>query len=57
MITNEQKTELDSLHLRKIDLADRGSGRQPRRVHRRVHEQGDRICPRHRKPISFTDPV
>jgi hypothetical protein len=48
-ITDEQKTALDALHLRKIDLADRVLVVNPRRVHRRVHEQRDRICPRRRQ--------
>lgn len=57
LIANEQKTALDALHLRKIDLADRVLVVNPGRVYRRVHEQGDRIRPHHRQAISFTDPV
>lgn len=49
LIANEQKTALDALHLRKIDLADRVLVVNPGRVYRRVHEQGDRIRPRHRQ--------
>ena len=57
LITNEQKTALDALHLRKIDLADRvlvvnpGGyiGESTRREIAYVQAAG--------KPISFTDPV
>ena len=56
-ITNEQKTALDALHLRKIDLADRvlvvnpGGyiGKSTSREIAYAHASG--------KPISFTDPV
>ena len=56
-ITNEQKTALDALHLRKIDLADRvlvvnpGGyiGESTSREIAYAHASG--------KPISFTDPV
>ena len=57
LITNEQKTALDALHLRKIDLADRvlvvnpGGyvGESTSREIAYAHATG--------KPISFTDPV
>jgi hypothetical protein len=57
LITKEQKTELDALHLRKIDLADRvlvvnpGGyvGESTSREIAYAHATG--------KPISFTDPV
>lgn len=57
LITNEQKAELDALHLRKIDLADRvlvvnpGGyiGESTSREIAYAHAAG--------KPISFTDPV
>ena len=57
LITNEQKTALDALHLRKIDLADRvlvvnpGGyiGESTRREIAYAHATG--------KPISFTGPV
>jgi hypothetical protein len=57
LITNEQKTALDALHLRKIDLADRvlvvnpGGyiGQSTSREIAYAHATG--------KPISFTDPV
>ncbi|MBD0734279.1 hypothetical protein [Streptomyces sp. CBMA29] len=57
LITSEQKTALDALHLRKIDLADRvlvvnpGGyvGESTRREIAYAHATG--------KPISFTDPV
>lgn len=57
LITNEQKTALDALHLRKIDLADRvlvvnpGGyiGESTTREIAYAHATG--------KPISFTDPV
>ncbi|MFE1175471.1 hypothetical protein [Streptomyces sp. NPDC058773] len=57
LITNEQKTALDALHLRKIDLADRvlvvnpGGyiGESTSREIAYAHTTG--------KPISFTDPV
>ncbi len=57
LITNEQKTALDALHLRKIDLADRvlvvnpGGyiGESTSREIAYAHASG--------KPISFTDPV
>ena len=56
-VTDEQKTALDALHLRKIDLADRvlvvnpGGyiGESTRREIAYAHATG--------KPISFTDPV
>ncbi len=56
-ITEEQKAALDSLHLRKIDLADRVSvvnpggyiGDSTRREIRYARSNG--------KPISFTDPM
>jgi hypothetical protein len=49
MVTDEQKTALDALHLRKIDLADRVLVVNPGGVRRRVHAQGDRLrrCHRH----------
>ncbi len=57
VITNEQKTALGALHLRKIDLADRvlvvnpGGyiGESTSREIAYAHATG--------KPISFTDPV
>ncbi|MEU2832038.1 hypothetical protein ABZ667_25700 [Streptomyces lavendulae] len=57
LTTNEQKTALDALHLRKIDLADRvlvvnpGGyiGESTSREIAYAHATG--------KPISFTDPV
>lgn len=57
LITNEQKTALDALHRRKIDLADRvlvvnpGGyiGESTSREIAYAHATG--------KPISFTDPV
>lgn len=57
LLTNEQKTVLDALHLRKIDLADRvlivnpGGyiGESTRREIAYARTAG--------KPISFTDPV
>jgi hypothetical protein len=57
LITEEQKTALDALHLRKIDLADRvlvvnpGGyiGESTRREIAYAHATG--------KPISFTHPV
>ena len=57
LITDEQKTVLDALHLRKIDLADRvlvvnpGGyiGESTSREIAYAHATG--------KPISFTDPV
>ncbi|MDP9026866.1 MAG: hypothetical protein M3N46_04825 [Actinomycetota bacterium] len=57
LIINEQKTALDALHLRKIDLADRilvvnpGGyiGESTSREIASAHATG--------KPISFTDPV
>lgn len=57
LITNEQKTALDALHLRKIDLADRvlvvnpGGyvGESTSREITYAHATG--------KPVSFTDPV
>ena len=57
VITNEQKTALDTLHLRKIDLADRllvvnpGGyiGESTSREIAYAHATG--------KPILFTDPV
>jgi hypothetical protein len=57
VVTNEQKTALDALHLRKIDLADRvlvvnpGGylGESTSREIAYAHATG--------KPVSFTDPV
>jgi hypothetical protein len=57
LITSEQKTALDALHLRKIDLADRvlvvnpGGyiGESTSREIEYAHATG--------KPVSFTDPV
>ncbi|MGW5237342.1 hypothetical protein ACWEOW_00250 [Monashia sp. NPDC004114] len=57
LITNDQKTALDALHLRKIDLADRvlvvnpGGyvGESTSREIAYAHAAG--------KPVSFTDPV
>lgn len=57
LITNEQKSVLDALHLRKIDLADRvvivnpGGyiGESTRTEIAYAHATG--------KPVSFTDPV
>ena len=57
VVTNEQKTLLDALHLRKIDLADRvlvvnpGGylGESTSREIAYAHATG--------KPVSFTDPV
>ena len=56
LITNEQKTALDALHLRKIDLADRVLVVNPGGY---VGESTSReIAYAHAtdKPISFTDP-
>ena len=49
LITNEQNTVLDALHLRKIDLADRVLVVNPGGYIGESTEQGDRICPRHRQ--------
>ena len=57
LITNEQKTALDALHLRKIDLADRVLVVNPGGY---VGESTSREIGYARatgKPISFTDPV
>ena len=56
-ITNEQKTALDALHLRKIDLADRVLVVNPGGY---IGESTSREIAYARatgKPISFTDPV
>ena len=57
LITNEQKTALDALHLRKIDLADRVLVVNPGGY---IGESTSREIAYARaigKPISFTDPV
>lgn len=57
LITDEQKTALDALHLRKIDLADRFLVVNPGGY---VGESTSREIAYARatgKPISFTDPV
>ncbi|MDI3403244.1 hypothetical protein [Streptomyces cavernicola] len=57
LITNEQKTVLDALHLRKIDLADRVLVVNPGGY---IGESTSREIAYARatgKPISFTDPV
>lgn len=57
LITDEQKTALDALHLRKIDLADRVLVVNPGGY---VGESTSREIAYARatgKPISFTDPV
>lgn len=57
LITSEQKTALDALHLRKIDLADRVLVVNPRGY---IGESTSREIAYARaagKPISFTDPV
>jgi hypothetical protein len=57
LLTNEQKTALDALHLRKIDLADRvlvvNPGGYIGESTRREIAYADATG----KPISFTDPV
>jgi len=56
-ITNEQKTALDALHLRRIDLADRVLVVNPGGY---IGESTSREIAYARatgKPISFTDPV
>jgi hypothetical protein len=57
LITDEQKTALDALHLRKIDLADRVLVVNPGGY---VGESTSREIAYARatgKPISFTDPI
>ncbi|MGW0486514.1 hypothetical protein [Nonomuraea sp. NPDC003214] len=57
LITTEQKTALDALHLRKIDLADRVLVVNPGGY---IGESTSREIAYARatgKPISFTDPV
>jgi hypothetical protein len=57
LITSEQKTSLDALHLRKIDLADRVLVVNPGGY---IGESTSREIAYARaagKPISFTDPV
>ncbi|WP_070018738.1 hypothetical protein [Streptomyces nanshensis] len=57
LVTNEQKTALDALHLRKIDLADRVLVVNPGGY---IGESTSREIAYARaagKPISFTDPV
>lgn len=57
VITNEQKTALDALHLRKIDLADRVLVVNPGGY---IGESTNREIAYARatgKPVSFTDPV
>ena len=57
LITSEQKTALDALHLRKIDLADRVLVVNPGGY---IGESTSREIAYARatgKPISFTDPV
>jgi hypothetical protein len=57
LITSEQKTALDALHLRKIDLADRVLVVNPGGY---IGESTSReIAYAHatRKPVSFTEPV
>ena len=57
LITDEQKTALDALHLRKIDLADRVLVVSPGGY---VGESTSREIAYARaigKPVSFTDPV
>jgi hypothetical protein len=57
LMTNEQKTALDALHLRRIDLADRVLVVNPGGY---IGESTSREVAYARatgKPISFTDPV
>lgn len=57
LITNEQKSALDALHLRKIDLADRVLVVNPGGY---IGESTSREIAYARatgKPISFTDPI
>ena len=49
LLTNEQKTALDALHLRKIDLADRVLVVNPGGYIGEFHKQGDRLRPGHRQ--------
>lgn len=57
LITDEQKTALDALHLRKIDLADRVLVVNPGRYIGESTSREIAYAHANGKPISFTDPV
>jgi hypothetical protein len=57
LITNEQKTALDALHLRKIDLADRVLVVNPGGYIGESTSREIAYAQATGKPISFTDPV
>ena len=57
LITNEQKTALDALHLRKIDLADRVLVVNPGGYIGESTSREIAYAQTTGKPISFTDPV
>lgn len=44
-LTDQDKADLDALHLAKIDLADRCVRDQPRWIHRDTYSGRDRLCP------------